>query len=593
LQAALPHQPTYSAQIRFLLGDRRAYVVALVIASVLSGIAESAVLTVVAQAAAALVSGNHRVRTDLGIAHTDETVGTALALALVLAVVRLFLQAPVSMLPARIAANVQGHLRENLFEAFTSASWATQAKDREGYLQELMTNQVIYASQGAFQATALVTASLTLAILVLSALVLDPLAAAVVLGAAIVLFLGMRPLSKLGNQQSFALSRAQMNYASGIGEATRLAEETHVFGVADAYRSSMRELVAAAQHLFFRTQMIGRLVPNVYQSFIYLIVVVGLIALNATHTGHVGSLGAVVLLLVRAGTYGQQVQGAYGFTGQALPYVERLRQAEARYSESAPLTGHERLDTVDTIAFDDVTFAYVPGRPVLSGITFELAGGEAIGVVGPSGAGKSTLVQLMLRLRVADSGRYLINGSPANAFTTADWHRVVAYVPQVPHLLHASVAANISYFRDLPPAAVEQAAKLARIHDDVMTWEHGYNTIIGPRADAISGGQQQRICIARALAAQPEVLVLDEPTSALDPQSERRLQESLVALKAEVTLIVIAHRMSTLEICGRVMVIIDGQIEAFDTIARLRQQSPYFASAWSLSADRSGQAPPP
>ena len=99
-----------------------------------------------------------------------------------------------------------------------------------------------------------------------------------------------------------------------------------------------------------------------------------------------------------------------------------------------------------------------------------------------------------------------------------------------------------------------------------MTWSHGYDTLIGPRADAVSGGQQQRICIARALAANPEVLVLDEPTSSLDPQSESLLQQSLLGLKGEITLFIVAHRISTLDMCDRVMVIPNGRLEAFDTI---------------------------
>ncbi len=113
---------------------------------------------------------------------------------------------------------------------------------------------------------------------------------------------------------------------------------------------------------------------------------------------------------------------------------------------------------------------------------------------------------------------------------------------------------------------------------------NGYDTIVGPRADAVSGGQQQRICLARALAAQPEVLVLDEPTSSLDPRSEALIQESLMALKGTVTLFIVAHRMSTLDVCDRVMVIVDGQLEAFDTVGFLQRESAYYRSASTLAA---------
>ena len=150
---------------------------------------------------------------------------------------------------------------------------------------------------------------------------------------------------------------------------------------------------------------------------------------------------------------------------------------------------------------------------------------------------------------------------------------------------------NICYFRDVSDAAVERAAKLARIDEDIRAWPNGYDTLIGPRADAISGGQQQRICIARALAAEPEILVLDEPTSALDPHSESLLQESLRELSRTVTLFVIAHRLTTLDMCSRVMVIEGGHLVAFDTAAALRSSSAYYrlASDLSLGSGRSAQ----
>jgi ABC-type multidrug transport system fused ATPase/permease subunit len=149
--------------------------------------------------------------------------------------------------------------------------------------------------------------------------------------------------------------------------------------------------------------------------------------------------------------------------------------------------------------------------------------------------------------------------------------------------MHASVTDNIRYFRPLDDAAVERAARLARIHEDILTWPRGYDTLIGPRADAVSGGQQQRICIARALAGQAEVLVLDEPTSSLDPQSESLLQQSLLGLKGEITLFIVAHRITTLDICDRVMVITNGQLEAFDTVARLREGNAYYRHASALA----------
>jgi ATP-binding cassette subfamily B protein len=269
-----------------------------------------------------------------------------------------------------------------------------------------------------------------------------------------------------------------------------------------------------------------------------------------------------------------------------------VQETERRYRESGPPEGTQPLPRVAGLAFEGVGYAYRVGRPVLSDVSFEVDGGEVIGVIGPSGAGKSTLVQLLLRLRVPSEGRYLVNGIEAQDLKQADWHQRVTYVPQEPRLLHASVAENIRYFRDLDDDAVQRAARLARIHDEVIGWAEGYDTIVGPRADAVSGGQQQRICLARALVARPEVLVLDEPTSALDPKSEILIQESLTGLKQELTLFIVAHRMSTLDICDRVMVIIDGKLVAFDTISNLEQHNPYYRTASKIATGALGDPSP-
>jgi ATP-binding cassette, subfamily B, bacterial len=576
-----------TARMNALIGDRRKTVLALVLASIASGFTEAGILALVAQIAVTLVNKHSEVHAKIGPLHLHAPVDTLFAVAFGLALARLALQAPMSTLPARISSSVQARMRNSLFNAFTRASWEVQSRDREGHLQEIMTSQVLQATGASLQATSLIISLFTFLVLIATALVIDPLAAVAVLVATLSLFGVLRPLRALGVRRSRALSRAQMEFAGGLGEAIRVAEETQVFGVAAAQRARADQLAASARDLFYRTQVFGRLVGGIYQSVIYVMIVGLLYGLYALGGVHDASIGATVLLLVRAGTNGQQVQGSWQNLRQSLPFVERLQEAEQRYVQSEPAPGERLLSRVQTLAFERVSFAYQPGRPVLSDVTFEVARGEAIGIIGPSGAGKSTLIQILLRLRAPGSGQYLVNGLPAEQFAREDWHRQVAYVPQEPRLLHASVAANIRYYRPLSDDAVQRAARLAGIHEEVVGWAHGYETIVGPRADAVSGGQQQRICLARALAARPEVLVLDEPTSALDPHSESLIQSSLTALKNEVTLFIIAHRMSTLDICERVMVVIDGRLTAFDTISLLREKSPYYRSASRLAAGAS------
>jgi ABC-type multidrug transport system fused ATPase/permease subunit len=575
-------------RLDLLLGKRRRLVVGLALSSLVSGFAEAGTLALIAEVGASFVGGKGQTNVHAASFHVSLSVTTLLAIAMGLALIRGLMQIPISVLPSRIASDVQADLRTKLFYAYTGASWEIQSLDREGQLQDTMTSQTMQATGGAVGATGLISNSLQFFALLLTAFVLNPYAAAGILVAGVLMFMLVRPLKTIGVRRARALSKAQVSYASGINESIRLAEETRVFGVAEAQRRRIDALVVEARELFYSTQLLSKLVPNLFQSLILILLIAALWILHALGVSNTPALVAIILLLLRSARSGQQGITTYQSLSQTLPFIERTQETEKRYLESAPSDGDVPLQTVQTIAFRDVSYAYRVDQPVLSDVSFEVTRGEVVGVIGPTGAGKSTLIQLLLQLREPKSGSYLVNGVPAGRFVRADWHGRVVYVPQEPRLLHATVAENIRFDRDLGMPAVERAARLAHIHDEIMSWENGYETLVGPRADAVSGGQQQRLCLARALAARPEVLVLDEPTSALDPRSEARIQESLTELKQELTLFIIAHRMSTLDICDRVMVIMGGRLIAFDTIEALREHNAYYRSA---SAIATGSAP--
>jgi ATP-binding cassette subfamily B protein len=551
----------------------------LAVLSIAAGVGEAAVLAIVAQVAAALATSANAVQANLGIGSVHVSIETLLIVGGTIAAARLLLLIPVSSLAAHLTSDAEATMRERLFRAFLHASWTVKSGDREGKLQELMTSQINHATAGVMQTTYVVTYLFSFAALVVSALILSPQAAGIVVGVSVLLFAALRPLSRAGSSAARELSAAQLEHASGVSEATRLAEETQVFGVLGAQRDRLQHLIERNRQLFYRTQFTLRLVPSLYQSAVYLLLFGGLAVIYAVDRSGLASLGAVVLLLVRAGTYGNQAQNAYQVARQSVPFIERIHSATEAYRGAAIRDGSEPFKALDTLSFRNVSFSYGERSGVLSDFTFDIEAGETIGIIGPSGAGKSTLAQLLLRLREPDAGEYLVNGSQARALRWSDWASMVSYVPQTPQLVYASVADNIRYFREVPQEDVERAARLAGIHDDIVTWAEAYDTPIGPRAAAVSVGQAQRICLARALALRPQVLVLDEPTSALDPTSERLIQASLNALRGSLTLFVIAHRLSTLDICDRVMVIVDGRLDAIERFDDLRARNAYYRSA--------------
>ncbi len=320
-------------RLRLLIGDRRGLVIWLGIGSIVSAVLEAVFLALISQIALAVV-GSRKVsghQTHLGFVTFHAPVNELIAIAFGLALARLIMQVPLSLLPSRIAADVQARLRFDLFAAFTRASWGVQSKEREGYLQETMTGQVMQATSGAVQATQMITSLFTFTVLLLYAVSLNAVAAGIVLGATLVLFAALRPLNNLGGRRARALSQAQLEYAGGVNQANRLAEETHVFGVAEAQQQDVNRLIEKARELFYKTQVVGRLTPSIFQSMVLLIIVGALELLESEGAGHVASLGAVIILLLRAGTYGQAVQGSWQSLRQALPFIERLQDTRERY----------------------------------------------------------------------------------------------------------------------------------------------------------------------------------------------------------------------------------------------------------------------
>jgi ATP-binding cassette, subfamily B, bacterial len=571
-----------------LIGERRRHVVALALTAAVSGLTEAVTLVIVAQVSVSLVRHEHVAAVHMGPIDFRAHLINLIYLAFGFTLVRLALQFPISHLPARIAADVQASVRKRIFHAYTRASWHVQSLDREGQLQETITSQVMQATGAAMQFTTLIASLLTFAVMLASAFAVNVVAAIAVLAISVSGFALLRPVRGLGVKRARLLSDAQIRFAGGVAEAVRLAEETHVFGAGAAQRRRVNGLIARSRGLFYKTQLLVKLVPNMYQSIIYLMLVGGIWALYMYGQSHASSLGAIVLLLLRGSQSGQVVQAAYQGLNQSMPFIERTQASEDRYSASEPVYGATPLAGIETLSFEHVNFAYRPEEPVLQDVNFAVRGRESIGIVGPSGAGKSTVVQILLRLRDPGSGSYLVNGVRASEYAPEDWHQRVSYVPQEPRLLHASVRDNIRYFREIDDEAIERAARLAQIHDDITGWSAGYDTIIGPRADAVSGGQKQRVCLARALAAEPAVLVLDEPTSALDPRSEALIGTSLSTLRHELTLFIVAHRMSTLDICDRVMVIVDGKLVAFDTKELLEAENPYYREASAIATGAPG-----
>lgn len=234
------------------------------------------------------------------------------------------------------------------------------------------------------------------------------------------------------------------------------------------------------------------------------------------------------------------------------------------------------------ISFKDVHFAYDAARPILKGISFDVPAGKTVAVVGPSGAGKSTLSRLLYRFYDIQSGAITVDGQDIRSITQKSLRSVIGMVPQDTVLFNDTVAYNIRYGRpSASEADVKQAAEIAQIGHFIETLPEGFETKVGERGLKLSGGEKQRVAIARTILKAPPILILDEATSALDTTTEREIQTALDVVSRNRTTLVIAHRLSTVIGADEIIVLKSGEIAERGTHAALLEQNGLYASMWS------------
>ncbi|MFM8575939.1 MAG: ABCB family ABC transporter ATP-binding protein/permease [Limnohabitans sp.] len=270
---------------------------------------------------------------------------------------------------------------------------------------------------------------------------------------------------------------------------------------------------------------------------------------------------------------------------QSLTDLDKMFTLMDREREVADRPGAQplALHGAPEVRFDDVHFAYDADRPILHGISFTIPAGKTVAVVGPSGSGKSTLARLLFRFYDVQQGAVHIAGQDIRTVQQASVRQAIGIVPQDTVLFNDTVAYNIAYGR--PGATqeeIEQAARAARIHDFIVSTPKAYETAVGERGLKLSGGEKQRVAIARTLLKNPPVLVFDEATSALDSANERAIQAELASAAQNKTTLVIAHRLSTVVDAHEILVMDAGRIIERGTHAQLLAQQGRYASMWAL-----------
>lgn len=273
-------------------------------------------------------------------------------------------------------------------------------------------------------------------------------------------------------------------------------------------------------------------------------------------------------------------------SAQAFAFVERMLEILAERPEESPAVAAGggcpiRVCRGD-VEFDGVGFSYEEGNPALHSMSFRIDAGRTVAIVGRSGAGKSTVIRLLLRLYTPSEGTIRIDGVPVDRMPLAVLRRSVAIVPQDVILFHDTIAGNIAVGRNVPREEIMRAARLANIHERIMSLPKAYDTPVGERGVRLSGGERQRIAIARAVLGQARIIVLDEATASLDGATERGVLSELRRITAGCTVLAITHRLATVTAADRILVLDDGMLVEQGTHAELLRCRGVYARLWQV-----------
>ncbi|MBU1131208.1 ABC transporter ATP-binding protein/permease [Patescibacteria group bacterium] len=485
----------------------------------------------------------------------------------------------------KIVTDYEQQTRSCLFDKTLKASWPYLIKQKIGYLENILMKDVEFSSGLLQQISSVIMGLTSLFIYILIAINVSVYITLITLSLGAMLFLLFKPLiykTRLVAYKSTNLNKQITHFINeniiGLKTLKSMSVSSPVNKIADNFFNIFKKLRVKVS---MYKSITGSLLQPISLVFICLVLAFS----YKTPNFHFAAFMVVIYLIQRIFQYIQQLQLSVQLINESYPYLNEVLNYEKQVLENKEISvGKNVFKFNDTLEFLDISFGYNRGKEVLSKINFNIKKKEMIGLIGPSGAGKTTVVDLILRLLNPKEGKILLDGRDISEINIKEWRENIGYVSQDIFLMNDTIANNIRFYdNSITQQEIEKASKMANIFDFIQSCPDKFNTEIGERGVLLSNGQRQRIIIARILARQPELIILDEATSALDNESEVKIQKVIENLKGKMTVIVIAHRLSTVINSDRLLVLEKGKIiEQGSPRELLNNKESYFYKVYNI-----------
>lgn len=555
--------------VRLLLG---CYVVAVIVGVVLEGLALAAIAPLIEGGSGEGIEGFYgRIIERVGLDPESTT-------SLVLVVGGLFVLRAVTQYVSKMVAGTMVRrqavrLQVDLFRRYLGLRWETALQLSQGEVNLLLGEQVAKTAQFLRKSVTLLEGALYAVGLTIVAVLVSPENTLVAVGLIGSSALAVTVIAGRIRRYSDQVLVATKSQAGLVLQYARGLQVFRAFGVEETAVREVEQFAVERERLLYRSERVKAL-ATVLPDLVFVVALLAVVGLALQDGEGLAEIGAIVALLFRVSQYLKRFS-ELATLSEMVPAVRDVHKHLELFKRWRSRPIDDSIDTTlspGTVRLSGVRFRYERApRPAVDGVSKHVSEGEFIGIVGSSGGGKSTLVSLVVGLLEPQEGALQLGLSPSPV-------RRLAYVPQTPFLLRGTIASNVRWFRDISDDRVVEACRHAGLDGLLQRLPDGIHARVEQEGLSLSGGERQRISLARALAGDPQILILDEATSALDSESEAAIQKALDEMHGSVTVIAVAHRLSTVTSADRIWVVEDGRIvEDGPSTELLREAGSRFA----------------